>query len=552
MNLNTNSLTSPSDDSFEARIFSVSDITEDIKTILESAFEAVWIEGEISNYRVAASNHAYFVLKDERSQIRSVMFRFKKDRLRFTPEDGDQVLLFGRMSIYNARGEYQIIVESMEPRGLGALQKAFEQLKDKLSKEGLFEDSSKKEIPWFPWKVGVVTSPTGAAVRDIIEVISRRNPSTSILLSPVRVQGDGSAEEIAEAIQDMNQLSDIDVLIVGRGGGSIEDLWAFNEEVVARAIYNSKIPIISAVGHEIDFTITDFIADLRAPTPSAAAELAVPELSDILSELRVNSESLVQTIREKVENHYQQLNNFTNRRFFLNPMEIIQPAAQRLDDLNQRLARAPSQGLKLRKERLRGTIQNLFHNSPKKRFQNLKDRLIDRARRLSRAPQQTLSIKKEQLKTSFQVLLLNSPKRDLSISKNKLIDIGNRLIRAPGQGIKLKKERLRQSYQALAYNSPTIKLHSHEEKLHALSSQLIRKMSSVAQLKREQLAGLGKSLNALSPLEVLDRGYSVTFSKATGKAIKNIKEVKPGDKVQTLLSKGKLSCTVDKIIENQL
>ncbi len=549
MDVAGNSFTSPSEDSHEARVYSVSDITEDIKTILEAAFDGIWIEGEISNYRVAASNHAYFVLKDDRSQVRSVMFRFQKSRLRFDPEDGDQVLLFGRVSVYNARGEYQIIVENMEPRGLGALQKAFEQLKEKLSKEGLFDDSKKMETPWFPWKVGVITSSTGAAVRDIIEVISRRNPNVSILLNPVKVQGEGSAEEIAKAIKEMNELTDIEVLIVGRGGGSIEDLWAFNEEIVARAIYDSKIPIISAVGHEIDFTIADFVADLRAPTPSAAAELAVPELSDILSLLRFNAESLIKIVQEKIESHRQQLDNYANRRFFRSPMEIIQPAAQRLDDLNQRLARAPNQGLELKKERLRGTTQNLFNNSPKRTFQNLKERLIDRVQRLYRLPQKTFSTRKERLQNLFQLLLHNSGKDNIRISKNKLADINNRLIRAPIQGIKLHKEKLIQTSQALAYNSPIAKINAYGEKIETLTSQLIKRTSSIAQFKREHLAGLGKSLNALSPLQVLDRGYSVTFSKETGKAIKDIKEVNPGDKIQTQLSNGKLDCTIDDVLD---
>ncbi len=549
MDLTPNSFTSPSEDSHETRIYSVNDITEDIKSILEAAFDGVWIEGEISNYRVAASNHAYFVLKDDRSQIRSVMFRHQKSRLRFDPEDGDQVLLFGRISVYNARGEYQIIAENMEPRGLGALQKAFEQLKARLSKEGLFEESKKVEIPWFPWKVGIITSPTGAAVRDIIEVISRRNSNVSILLNPVKVQGEGSAEEIAEAIEQMNELSDVDVLIVGRGGGSIEDLWAFNEEIVARAIHDSKIPIISAVGHEIDFTIADFVADLRAPTPSAAAELAVPELSDVMSQLRANTETLIKSVQEKIEGQRQQLTNYTNRRFFRSPMEIIQPAAQRLDDLNQRLARAPSQGLKLRKERLRGTVQSLFNNSPERKFENLKERLTDRIQRLSRVPEKTFSIKRERLQNLLQLLLHNSPKSSISISINKLDDINRRFIRAPIQGIKLHKERLRQASQALAYNSPAAKISAQSEKLEALTSQLIKRINSLTQFKREQLGGLGKSLNALSPLQVLDRGYSVTFSKETGKALKEIKEVKPGDKIQTQLSNGKLDCTVDKVFE---
>ncbi|MCH8157116.1 MAG: exodeoxyribonuclease VII large subunit, partial [Nitrospinae bacterium] len=283
----------PTQEQKKPRIYSVSEFTGETKAILEAAFDSVWIEGEISNLRIAGSQHAYFVLKDERSQVRCVLFKGYRAGLKFQPEEGDQVLLFGRVTVYEARGEYQLIVEHLEPRGLGALQKAFEQLKARLAEEGLFDEEKKKPIPEFPWKVGVVTSPTGAAVRDIINVIQRRNPKVSVLLHPVRVQGEGAAQEIADAIKQMNRMQDIDVLIIGRGGGSIEDLWAFNEEVVARAISASKIPIVSAVGHEIDFTIADFVADLRAPTPSAAAELVVPVLNDTVRELRRLTQQLM-------------------------------------------------------------------------------------------------------------------------------------------------------------------------------------------------------------------------------------------------------------------
>jgi exodeoxyribonuclease VII large subunit len=224
------------------RVYSVSEVTGDVKSILESAFDSIWVEGEISNLRVPSSQHAYFTLKDKGSQIRCVLFKGYRVGLKFKPEDGDQVLIFGRLSVYEARGEYQIIVEHLEPRGLGALQKAFEKFRSVFDAEGLFNEDKKKPIPPFPWKVGVVTSATGAAVRDIINVIHRRNPKVSVLVYPVKVQGEGAAEEISEAIQQMNKINDLDVIIIGRGGGSIEDLWAFNEEVVARAISESTLP----------------------------------------------------------------------------------------------------------------------------------------------------------------------------------------------------------------------------------------------------------------------------------------------------------------------
>ncbi|SVD62380.1 uncharacterized protein METZ01_LOCUS415234, partial [marine metagenome] len=243
------------------RIYSVSEITGDVKSILESAFDSVWVEGEISNLRIPGSKHAYFILKDNNSQIRCVLFKGYRTGLKFQPEDGDQVLLFGRVTVYEVRGEYQLIVEHLEPRGLGALQKAFENLKNQLSREGLFDEDKKKPIPKFPWKIGVITSATGAAIRDILSITKRRNPKVSLLVYPVQVQGKGSAEEIAEALEQMNGIKKLDVIILGRGGGSIEDLWAFNEEIVARAIYKSTIPVVSAVGHEIDFTIADFVSD---------------------------------------------------------------------------------------------------------------------------------------------------------------------------------------------------------------------------------------------------------------------------------------------------
>src|SRR3989441_1837634 len=275
--------------SAERTVLTVSELTSQLRAVVEERFPAVWVEGEISNFRLYGSGHAYFTLKDEGAQLRAVLFRNRARRLRFEPCDGQHVLAFGSLEIYAQRGEYQFVVELLEPKGLGALQRAFEQLKARLGAEGLFDTARKRELPRFPRKIGIVTSPSGAALRDMLRVIGRRFGELHIVIAPCRVQGEGAAAEIAQGLRELNGLGDVDVIIVGRGGGSLEDLWAFNEEVVARAIAASKVPVVSAVGHEVDFTIADFVADLRAPTPSNAGDLVVSEkqaVVDALAQLR--------------------------------------------------------------------------------------------------------------------------------------------------------------------------------------------------------------------------------------------------------------------------
>ena len=274
-------------------VLSVSELTRRLQETLEERFPAVWVEGEISNFRLYGSGHAYFTLKDAESQIRAVLFRNRGRRIKFEPADGLHVMAFGSIEVYAQRGEYQMVIELLEPKGLGALQLAFEQLKTRLQAEGLFDQARKRELPRFPRKIGIVTSTSGAAIRDMLRVIGRRFGELHIVIAPCRVQGEGAAEEIAQGVRDLNALGGVDVIIVGRGGGSLEDLWAFNEEPVARAIAASKVPVVSAVGHEVDFTIADFVADLRAPTPSAAAELVVREkqaVVDTLVQLRARLE----------------------------------------------------------------------------------------------------------------------------------------------------------------------------------------------------------------------------------------------------------------------
>jgi exodeoxyribonuclease VII large subunit len=320
------------------RVLSVSQLTRMIKATLEETISSVLVEGEISNYRVAASGHAYFLLKDEGAAINCVMFRGVLAILAFEPKDGQQVEVRGRVSVFEAKGQYQIIVEGMREAGLGALYQAFLKLKEKLQKEGLFDQKYKKPLPFLPQKIGVVTSPTGAAIRDILNIIGRRFANVQVILFPVRVQGKEAPGEIVHAIERLNALRVADVIIVGRGGGSIEDLWAFNEEIVARAIFASEIPIISAVGHEIDFTIADFVADLRAPTPSAAAELVVQNQEELVQRIQGLSLRLTNAMQNMLERYRMRIEGLARSYALARPLERVLQFQQRLDELGQRLA----------------------------------------------------------------------------------------------------------------------------------------------------------------------------------------------------------------------
>ncbi len=321
-------------------VLSVSELSTKLRDVLEERFPAVWVEGEISNFKVYGSGHAYFTLKDAAAQIRAVLFRNRTRRLRFEPKDGLHVMAFGSIEVYAQRGEYQLVVELLEPRGLGALQLAFEQLKARLEAEGLFDPARKRALPRFPRKIGIVTSPTGAAIRDMLRVIGRRFGDLHIVLAPARVQGDGAADEIAEGVANLNALGDVDVIIVGRGGGSLEDLWAFNEEVVARALVASKAPVISAVGHEVDFTIADFVADLRAPTPSAAAELVVREKQAVVDALADLRGRLDRAMTRRLEREQSRLAALADRRVLTDPARPLRDHERRVDDARARLRRA--------------------------------------------------------------------------------------------------------------------------------------------------------------------------------------------------------------------
>lgn len=332
----------------EPQIISVSDLNRMIRGTLEGQFANVWIKAEISNFKPHTSGHFYFSLKDSGSQISAVMFRGFNQKLKFKPDNGMEVLVKGRVTVYEPRGNYQIFCEVMEPVGLGALQMAFEQLKAKLKAEGLFEPARKKPLPFMPRKIAIVTSPTGAAIRDMLNVLSRRAKGIDITVIPAVVQGAQAPAEIIRGIELAQRVGGFDVLIVGRGGGSMEDLWGFNDEGVARAIANCKIPTISAVGHEVDFTIADFVADLRAPTPSAAAELVVRNTSDLIEKLKMLTSQLTQSIGKKIQLEKKHLQAI--EKGLIDPKRRLQDLAIRCDELLQRLELAMQHKLDERRQ----------------------------------------------------------------------------------------------------------------------------------------------------------------------------------------------------------
>lgn len=343
----------------DKQIYTVSELTQDIKLILENALSSIWLEGEISNFTHHLSGHMYFSLKDKNAIINACLFRNVNQGIKFKLENGLKVICFGHIAVYGKRGQYQIVIERIEPKGIGALQLAFEQLKEKLLKEGLFDAAHKKPIPLIPFSVGIVTSASGAAIRDILKIITTEAGFLRIVLRPTVVQGEEAKYEIAQAISEFNQFSQVDVLIVGRGGGSLEDLWAFNEELVARAIFNSKIPIISAIGHEVDTTIADLVADLRTQTPTAAARLIVNKKNEILRILENNSLLLISLMRERINDLKERLNLVTASHGFRHPLQKIEEFQQDIDSSTHSASLAVQHLIQIAQEKL-ATILGKF------------------------------------------------------------------------------------------------------------------------------------------------------------------------------------------------
>ena len=345
---------------------SVSEITNLLKRLIDKQpeFQNVWVQGEVSNYSRSGAGHVYFTLKEDNYQISVAIFRSHATRLKFLPKDGEEIIVQGQLSLYSTRGQYQIVGRNVEPVGIGALQRAYEELKQQLTNEGLFDDSHKKPLPKFPRKIGVVTSPTGAAIQDILQQLRKRYPLAEVLLHPTLVQGDGASQGISRALQVMNQRDDIDVLIVGRGGGSIEDLWAFNEERVARAIFDSRIPVVSAVGHETDFTIADWVADHRAPTPSAAVEHIVPDQNELFAQLDGLDTWLRTTILNRLNRDQTRLQELETRLSPAQRKDAIYQLYQRVDTLDIACRSGVGRKLADNENRLHALAQHLNALSP--------------------------------------------------------------------------------------------------------------------------------------------------------------------------------------------
>lgn len=363
-------------------IYSVSDLNNAARDLLESEFPLIWVEGEISNLARPASEHIYFSLKDSNAQLRCAMFKMRNRAVSFRPENGQQILVRGRVSLYPARGDYQLIAEHMEEAGDGALRRQFELLKQKLHSEGLFDEAVKQELPELPTRLGIITSPTGAAIRDILSVLKRRFPGIPVLIYPVPVQGTEAPPAIVAALKNAAKRDECDLLILARGGGSLEDLWAFNDEAVARAIHACDIPTVSAIGHEVDFTIADFVADLRAPTPSAAAELVSPDRDEWLSTFAGWQQRLLRSWQGRVVQHRQQLDWL--QRQLKHPGQRLRERAQRLDELEQRLNLAQQSRLHQQQARLSTLSARLHGRSPAQRLRELRLRL-DRLQHANRS-----------------------------------------------------------------------------------------------------------------------------------------------------------------------
>jgi exodeoxyribonuclease VII large subunit len=397
----------------DRKTWTVSELTGKIRDLLAKNFTDISVQGEISNCREAQSGHIYFTLKDDRAQVRCVFFKQQQRGIKFRPEDGLLMTVRGSISVYETRGEYQIYVENLEPVGRGALQLAFEQLKKRLEAEGLFDAARKKPLPILPSRIGIITSPKGAAVRDVVRILTRRYPNVHLTVYPVRVQGEGSAGEIVKALKFFNQKKLVDVLILARGGGSLEDLWSFNEEIVARAIFSSEIPVISGIGHETDFTIADFVADVRASTPSAAAELVVQtrrEFDKHIAELRG---ALAEQMRYRILVLSRRVHEFAARRGFRRPLDLLRQQRQRADEMTARLARGLHASLEHSRKRFTAAHLRIVSFDFRMEIAALRLRLEKRCTELGARAERLLRAKRERIDRLRLQLEERSPLRVL-------------------------------------------------------------------------------------------------------------------------------------------
>jgi exodeoxyribonuclease VII large subunit len=445
----------------EIRHVTVTALTKYIKRKfdVDPHLKDIWVKGELSNFKMHSRGHMYFTLKDEHARIAAVMFAGQNSSLKFKPENGMKVLLRGEISVYEPSGNYQLYVKEMQPDGIGSLYLAYEELKKKLEQEGLFDQKHKQPIPKYPVTVGVITSPTGAAIRDILITINRRYPAAKVIILPALVQGIHAGPSVVKAIKQANGLGYLDVLIVGRGGGSIEELWAFNEEIVAREIFHSNVPVISAVGHETDYTIADFVADLRAPTPTAAAELAVPHFAELLERTANRQTRLLRAMQEKLSSKKEQLAYYQKSYAFKYPKQLYQQKEQQLDDLVESLQR-----------------ENM---------------------------------------------------RSIQLKKDKYDSLKNRLYRL----------------------HPRDQVNREKEKHERLIAKMTRDMSVLYRQKQEKFKAMAANLNALSPLKIMERGYSIAYHEED--LVKSISQVQAGDELHVQMQDGQLVCQVTGVEERK-
>jgi exodeoxyribonuclease VII large subunit len=415
------------------RVLTVSELTARIRDLLAKNFTDIWVVGEVSNCREAQSGHIYFTLKDDRAQVRCVFFKQQQRGIKFRPEDGLQMTVRGSISVYETRGEYQIYVENLEPVGLGALQLAFEQLKKRLEAEGLFAAERKKPLPLLPSRIGLITSPRGAAVRDVVRILRRRFPNVHLMVYPVRVQGEGAADEIVKALKFFNQKKLVDVLILARGGGSMEDLWAFNEEPLARAIVASMIPVISGVGHETDFTIADFVADVRASTPSAAAELVVQTRREFDKHIADLRETLASQIRYRLLEFSRRVHELSARRGFRRPLDLLRQQRQRADEMTSRLALGLRAQLEKSRKRFTAAHLRIMSFDFRVKIAAFRLRLEKRSADLSLRAERLLRAKRERLDRLRLQLEERSPLRVLERGYAIATDAAGNVLRDAAQ-----------------------------------------------------------------------------------------------------------------------
>jgi exodeoxyribonuclease VII large subunit len=482
----------------ERHVWKVSELTQQISAMLEGAFPDVWIEGEVSNCRPAQSGHIYFTLKDARSQIRCVCFRDQARLLKCRPEDGLHITVRGSLGVYDVRGEYQIYVSYIEPVGMGALQLAFEQLKKKLQEEGLFDEARKKPLPVLPRCIGVVSSPTGAAVRDILRVLKRRFANVHVQLYPVKVQGEGSAGEIAAALRYFNRVKFAEVIIVARGGGSLEDLWAFNEEVVARAIAASRIPVISGVGHETDFTIADFVADVRAPTPSAAAEIVVRSRQEFERHIADVQRRIVHHLRYLLSQKRHRVRDLQTHHGFRQLELVVRRRRQQLDELSSALAVPLRLRLATARQRFTRASTQIFSFDLRARAAVL-GRRIEQQRELLRAALERAFMQKRRRLGAAQV-----------------------------------------RFAALDLRARVGKLRRAAEQR---SSELQARMDRLLVARRQRWEAAALRLQERSPFQILERGYAIAYD-ASGRVLRSSDQVSVGEEISVRLAQGQLGATV--------